>query len=114
MTNKQLVQDLQTKLIEKVSQHMKNKNLHMVEFNTLFRVYVQEQTFDGDYMRVPLRARCLYQDGTIGTEDGSVILKELDIYELAYVVDVLEAGEYTVDDEEFIDPSGGRGLESHI
>lgn len=113
MTNKKLVQDLQEQLIQKIQDYMKSKELNMVEFKNKFRVYVNEESFDGDFIRVPLVGICLYDDGTIGTDDGDVILKELDIYELAHIADVLEAGEYTVD-EEFIDPAGGRGLHSHI
>lgn len=113
MSNKKLVQDLQEQLIQKIQDHMKSKGLNMVEFKNKFRVYVNQESFDDDYIRIPLVGVCLYEDGTIGTDDGDVILKELDIYELAHIADVLDAGEYTVD-EEFVDPAGGRGLQSHI
>ena len=114
MTHIESIKKLQNELVDKVIQAMKTSELHMVEFKTPFRVFIEEQTFDGDYIMVPLLARYLYDDGTLGTEDGDYILKDLTIYEIAYILDVLEAGEFTVDDDEFIDPAGGRGLQSHI
>jgi len=100
MINKKLVQDLQSQLTEKLIVYMKTKELSIVEFKTPFRIYIQEEKFDGDCLRVPLAACYLYQDGRIGTHDGYIILKELDIYELAHIADVLEEGAYSVADEE--------------
>lgn len=113
--NRNLVQDLQKQLINKVLSFMNEKDLNMVELNTPFRIFVEEPSFDDDYVMVPLASRYLYRDGSIGADGEEVKIENLSIYEIAYIMDVLESGDYTVDDDdEFIDPAGGRGLHSHI
>jgi hypothetical protein len=112
--NRNLVQDLQKQLIDKVLSFMNEKDLNMVEFNTPFRIFVEEPSFD-DYVMIPLASRYLYRDGSIGADGEEVKIENCSIYEIAYIMDVLEGGHYTVDDDdEFIDPAGGRGLQSHI
>lgn len=112
--NRNLVQDLQKQLINKVLSFMDGEDLNMVKFNSPFRIFVEEDTFDGDYVKVPIVARSLYADGSIGADDEELKIENLSIYEIAYIMDVLESGDYTVDEDDFIDPAGGRGLHSHI
>lgn len=113
--NRNQVQDLQKQLIDKILHFMDEKNLDMVEFKSPFRIFIEESTFDGDYVMAPFPANFLYRDGSIGTyDDDEVKLENLSIYEIAYIMDVLEGGDYTVDEDDFIDPAGGRGLHSHI
>lgn len=111
--NRMLVQDLQKQLIDKVLSFMNEKDLNMVEFVTPFRIFVEEPSFD-DYVMIPLASRYLYRDGSIGADDEEIKIENCSIYEIAYIMDVLESGDYTVDEDDFIDPAGGRGLQSHI
>ncbi len=113
-SNRMLVQDLQKQLINKVLSFMDENDLNMVELKTPLRIFVEEPSFD-DYVMVPIVARSLYADGSIGAYDEEIKIENCSIYEIAYIMDVLEGGHYTVDDDdEFIDPAGGRGLQSHI
>ncbi len=97
--NRNSVQELQGQFIDKILLFMKENEYNMVEFRNAFRVYINEESYDGDVIQVPIAARYLYADGNLGTEDQDVILKELSIYELAYMLDVLEGYEFTVVDE---------------
>jgi len=120
--NRNLVQVLQTTFIKGIKERMTNRGLNQIEFKTPFRIYTDEQGYSDDMIRVPWGARSLFQDGNMLIQsdtgdynDGSVMIDTLDIYELALIMDILESGDYTTDDdEEFIDPAGGRGLQSHI
>lgn len=117
--NRKLVQTLQETFIRNIKSRMTDRGLNQVEFKTQFYIYIVDTNhYNEDNIRVPLVAQSLFQDGTVlvqgETEEGSVQIESLDIYELAMVMDILESGDYTVDDEEFIDPAGGRGLHSHI
>ena len=89
------VTDLQTELHNSVLQFMTSHDI--VEFRNPFRIYIEEMTFDNYYIRVPITARYLYKDGTVGTDDGEFILKELTIYEIAYILDILELGFFKTD-----------------
>ena len=112
--NRNLVQGLQKQLIDKVLSFMKEKELNLVEFNEPFRVFVEEPSHYDDYVTVPILVRSLYSDGSIVGDDDELKIENLSIYEIAYIMDVLDSGKYTVDEDDFIDPAGGRGLHSHI
>jgi hypothetical protein len=116
--NRKLVQTLQETFITNIKLRMTDRGLNQIEFKSPFRIYMEESSYDNDYVRVPWVAQSLFQDGSMlvqgETEKGSVRIESLDIYELAMIMDILESGDYTVDEEEFIDPAGGRGLQSHI
>jgi len=116
--NRKLVQTLQETFITNIKLRMTDRGLNQIEFKSPFRIYMEESSYDNDYVRVPWAAQSLFQDGSMlvqgETERGSVRIESLDIYELAMIMDILESGDYTVDEEEFIDPAGGRGLQSHI
>lgn len=116
--NRKLVQTLQETFITNIKLRMTDRGLNQIEFKSPFRIYMEESSYDNDYVRVPWIAQSLFQDGSMlvqgETEEGSVRIESLDIYELAMIMDILESGDYTVDEEEFIDPAGGRGLQSHI
>lgn len=99
MTNKKMVEIAQEQLIQKIFDYLKEKELNMVEFKTPFRIYVEEKNFNEDYLRVPILAKYLYDDGTIGTEDGDEKLNFLDIYELAHIADILENEDYLVEEQ---------------
>ena len=101
MTNKNRnsVQELQSKLINNISKFMTEHQYNHIEFKSSFRVYINEESFDGDVIQVPIAVRYLYGDGTLGTEDQDVVLKMLSIYELAYIMDVLEGYEFIILDE---------------
>lgn len=119
MKNKKSVQDLQNTINDGILSFMKEKGFNRVEFKTPFRIYVEEQSFDDDYVRVPYGASSLSQDGTVLITneycDDEINVRAMDIYESAHILDALESGDYEIDeDDEFIDPAGGRGLESHI
>lgn len=119
--NRNLVQTLQETFIKNIRSRMTDRGIIQIEFKTPFRIYAEESSYNDDYVKVPLAAYSMFRDGNVlaqneNGDDESFKIESLDIYDLAYIMDVLESGDYTVeeDDEEFIDPAGGRGLESHI
>lgn len=121
MRNRNIVQDLKNTIVNGILSFMNENKLYQIEFKNSFRIYIEEETFNDDYIRVPYAATLLSKSGTVfalGEPDHTEIdITSLDIYEVAYILDALEAGEYNIeekDDEDFIDPAGGRGLQSHI
>lgn len=121
--NMQIVQTLQRSFVSTIKHHMETNGYNQIEFKEPFRIYAEEQVYYNDYIKTPWVAQSLFKDGSLiaknETEEGSFVIDTmLDIYELAHILDVLQSGRYTaeieVDDEDFIDPAGGRGLQSHI
>lgn len=118
-TNRQIIQTIQKSFVDTIKYRLETKGHNLIDFKNPFRIYMDEQVYYEDYIRIPWGVRSLFKDGSVigqneNGEEGSFALESLDVYDLAYIMDVLESGEYTVDDEEFIDPAGGRGLQSHI
>ena len=121
--NRKLVQTLQETFIRNIKSRMTDRGLNKIDFKTQFYIYIVDSNhYNEDNIRVPWVAQSLFQDGSMlvqaETEEGSIQIESLDIYELAMIMDILESSDYTVvdddDDQEFIDPAGGRGLQSHI
>jgi len=117
MTHKKKLQDIQSEMINKVKEKCSTIK-ETITFRNTFAVYVTENHFDDD-VRVQFAVDKILPDGVvIGTsfgDDVEINLAELDIYEIAHILDELDNGHYTTDDDdEFIDPAGGRGLHSHI
>jgi len=119
MTHKEKLQDIQSEMIDKVREKCSTLK-KTITFRNTFAVYVMENdTYLDDDIRVQYAVREILPDGVvIGTsfgDDVEINLSELDIYEIAHILDELDNGHYTIDDDdEFIDPAGGRGLHSHI
>jgi len=112
------VQCFKAQMVQKIFEFMKKHE--SIEFKHPFKIYVEEETLgwngsDGiNTILVPLVAYHMYDTGCIRTDDGEVMIAGLSLHELAYILDTIDSGDYIVDDDEFIDPAGGRGLHSHI
>lgn len=111
-THRNSVQYIHAQLVSKILDFLKTYDA--IEFKTPFKVYVEEDTFDSETIMVPLTVTNMYDTGCVRTEDGEVLIASLSPYELAYILDVIEAGEYIYEEDDFMDPAGGRGLDSHI
>lgn len=115
--NRNIVRAVEESFINGIKDRMKDNGYNQIEFKSPFRIYMDESSYDNDYVKVPWVAQSLFQDGSMivksETEEGSVMINSLDVYELATIMDALDSGDYIVD-EELIDPAGGRGLQSHI
>ena len=97
------IQDLQEEIIKKI----KNKcstiigENQQITFRNVFGVWITEGMYEDDG-RVQYAAYGILPDGTVMAESfGDSIelsLVELDIYELAHIIDILESDDFTVED----------------
>lgn len=99
MTNKQTVQVIQKGFIDNIKAHLVNHSIETLEFLSPFRIWVAETMFD-DETRVPYVAVGLLNDGTVvgGSEidEQEFSLEELDIYELAHILDTIDSRKYKI------------------
>ena len=97
MSYKSKVDTLKLELKDQVLSHFKHNNLEEIEFKRPIRIMVQESnTYDDDYVMVSNIATNLLNDGTITTDHIEINIGELDLYEIAYILDVLNNEEYNV------------------
>lgn len=104
-TSKQLVQELQQELINKVESILASydsdpQELVLVQFKTPFQIRIYEGTLD-DYVQVSYAATGILQDGTVlydsdASSGEEIHIRELDIYEIANICDLLETQEALV------------------
>ena len=100
---KKKVQDLQSEIIEKIKEKCSTiiGENQQITFRNVFAVWVTENIYESD-SRVQYAAYGMLPDGTVMGEsfDDSVefSLGELDIYELAHIIDILESSDFTVED----------------
>ena len=116
--NRNIVKAVEESFINGIKDRMKDNGYNQIEFKNPFYIYiVDDNPYNNDNIKVSWVATSLFQDGSMivksETEEGSVMINSLDVYELATIMDALDSGDYIVD-EELIDPAGGRGLQSHI
>ena len=100
---KKKIQDLQEEIIKKI----KNKcstiigENQQITFRNVFGVWITEGMYEDDG-RVQYAAYGILPDSTVMAESfGDSIelsLVELDIYELAHIIDILESDDFTVED----------------
>lgn len=85
-------------LVREVIEHMSKHNLAEIEFNTRFKIEVEE---DG-YM-VPVIGVALNAMGEVYLDNGSSIyITKIHLMELAYILDVLEDKLYKVNEFETV------------
>lgn len=97
--NKINLKVLQDDSIKKVITFMETNGYEKIEFINPFRVFIDEDTFDGDYVKVPLLAKYLHKDGTVETDEDEIIVGTLDIYEITHILDCLEDYNFKIVEE---------------
>ena len=97
--NAQRVSELRADIINEIKDLMKSKQFEQIEFKKLFTVQVDVTNYETDYdLGVELIAvQFLTNDGfVIAKEQMEINLDELNPYELAWILDELEEGNYNV------------------
>ena len=100
---KKKVQDLQSEIIEKIKEKCSTiiGKDQQITFKNVFSIWITEGMYEVDG-RVQYAAYGMLPDGTVmGESFGDSIelsLGELDIYELAHIIDILESNDFTVED----------------
>jgi hypothetical protein len=97
--NAQRVSELRADIINEIKDLMKSKQLEQIEFKNLFTVQVDVTNYETDYdLGVELiTVQYLTNDGfVIAKEQMEINLNELNPYELAWILDELEEGNYNV------------------
>jgi hypothetical protein len=101
--NRERVQELQSQLINEIKTFIP-KSGELV-FRTPFTVLIQmvgtvEEYYDNHYEFEKILIYSLLKDGTLSTDGDSIKLEELSIYELAYILDMLENNLFHIDNED--------------
>ena len=100
---KKKVQDLQSEIIEKIKEKCSTiiGEDQQITFKNVFSIWITEGMYEVDG-RVQYGAYGMLSDGTVmGESFGDSVefsLGELDIYELAHIIDILESSDFTVED----------------
>ena len=90
------LRELQFEMCKDAVEHMRINSLAEVEFKNKIRINVDE-LFGDDYHMVPAMVIGLNAMGDLYLDDSSSIpVTHISIHELAYILDRLEANEYTV------------------
>ena len=97
--NAEKVSVLRTDIINDIKDYMSSKHLMQIEFKDMFtfQAEVASSLTDYDMGVEQLIAKWLTSDGfVIDTDGGEFNLDELSPYELAWVLDELEEGKYSI------------------
>jgi hypothetical protein len=100
---KKKVQDLQSEIIEKIKEKCSTiiGEDQQITFRNVFSIWITEGMYEVDG-RVQYGAYGMLSDGTVmGESFGDSVefsLGELDIYELAHIIDIFESSDFTVED----------------
>ena len=97
--NAQRVSELRADIINEIKDFMNSKQFEQIEFKKLFTVQVDVTNYETDYdLGVELIAvQFLTNDGfVIAEEQMEINLDQLNPYELAWILDELEEGNYIV------------------
>ena len=100
---KKKVQNLQSEIIEKIKEKCSTiiGEDQQITFKNVFSIWITEGMYEVDG-RVQYGAYGMLSDGTVmGESFGDSVefsLGELDIYELAHIIDILESSDFTVED----------------
>jgi|694.fasta_scaffold10641_12 hypothetical protein len=95
--NRERVQELQSQLINEIKTFIP-KSGELV-FRNSFAVFIQ-MDYDDHYETEKILIYSLLKDGTLSTDGDSIKLEELSIYELAYILDMLENNLFHIDNED--------------
>lgn len=99
--NRERVQELQSQLINEIKPYIPKKG--ELVFNNVFSVLIQTSQYDDHYETEKTLIYSLLNDGTLSTDDEmkfTIKLEELSIYELAYILDMLENNLFHIDNED--------------
>ena len=99
--NRERVQELQSQFISEIKPFIP-KSGELV-FNNVFSVLIETGYHDDHYETEKILIYSLLKDGTLSTDDEmkfTIRLEELSIYELAYILDVLENNLFHIDNED--------------
>ena len=98
MAYKQQVSELQNNIIKDIKQFVKELGGGELHFNEMFQVWVTESVLsDSGYIRVSYTAVGLLGEAVLcnsETDEQEVQLGELDIYELAHIMDILKTNQF--------------------
>ena len=96
MSYKQRVIDLQDEYKKEVISFMENNKLDEISFKNPFKVVVSIMWDYNDFGYENRIVNSLLSDGTVVSNDEELIIGELDIYDIAHILDILNKGEYKV------------------
>lgn len=100
--NRERVQELKSQLISEIKPFIP-KSGELV-FNNIFTVYIENDGYYDDHRETEkLLIYSLLQDGTLSTDDEmkfTIRLEELSVYELAYILDMLENNLFHINNED--------------
>ena len=98
MQYKQQVSELQNNIIKDIKQFVKELGGIELHFNEMFQVWVTESDLsDSGYIRVSYTAVGLLGEAVLCNseiDEQEVQLGELDIYELAHIMDILKTNQF--------------------
>ena len=98
MAYKQQVSELQNNIIKDIKQFVKELGGIELHFNEMFQVRVTESDLsDSGYIRVSYTAVGLLGEAVLCNseiDEQEVQLGELDIYELAHIMDILKTNQF--------------------
>lgn len=98
MAYKQQVSELQNNIIKDIKQFVKELGGIELHFNEMFQVWVTESDLsDSGYIRVSYTAVGLLGEAVLCNseiDEQEVQLGELDIYELAHIMDILKTNQF--------------------
>ena len=98
MLYKQQVSELQNNIIKDIKQFVKELGGGELHFNEMFQVWVTESDLsDSGYIRVSYTAVGLLGEAVLcnsETDEQEIQLGELDIYELAHIMDILKTNQF--------------------
>jgi len=100
MAYKQQVQKLQNDIIDNIKRFIEELGQDEIHFNEMFQIWITEDDIsDSGYIRVSYAAVGLIGGFVIGTSEygeEEIQLGELDIYELAHIMDLLQTNQFKV------------------
>lgn len=98
MAYKQQVSELQNNIIKDIKQFVGDLGGIELHFNEMFQVWVTESDLsDSGYIRVSYTAVGLLGEAVLcnsETDEQEIQLGELDIYELAHIMDILKTNQF--------------------
>lgn len=98
MAYKQQVSELQNNIIKDIKQFVGELGGIELHFNEMFQVWVTESDLsDSGYIRVSYTAVGLLGEAVLcnsETDEQEIQLGELDIYELAHIMDILKTNQF--------------------
>lgn len=90
------VVDLHKELTNLITNFMKANDLSLIKFNTPFRIFIEEVTYDNDRIMIPLEVDAMFDNGILVTDEDHVILGNLSIREAAHIMDILEENKFSI------------------